>query len=432
MNMNIGSIEEDKSFQKYLSKKSISERTLKTYKVSLLYFCQANGKTFHQIVKSIRKEQRDVIENGIIIRYDPNYGLVDDYITAFVDELRSKGNTNTSIDHHLRNVKGILSALGVKLPDMPTLDDDAADWYLLSKEEIRYMISICNLHYQFMITFLACTGMRLSDALSLTIGDFMKATGEYHDITEVDEFLDKAPQDMIGFWDFYPQKTKKRKIPCKVCNTPEASNLGLLYLRQRRDSINKMNEKNGTDLALAKSDALFGSRIKNYKGFISPSSISSRLAIKNKTLIEDRKRILKSKLDDGEISEETYDELLSQTPKFHAHGLRKFFISTISSHVGDIRICALMEGHSSPLPTDKSYIKISDELVREAYFKVIPELSFENVEVDFLTSKEKVSLQEEVVRLREENRNMRHKMESYVDKAVDQKVQEKIEGWLNG
>lgn len=44
---------------------------------------------------------------------------------------------------------------------------------------------------------------------------------------------------------------------------------------------------------------------------------------------------------------------VEKIPRFHAHGLRKFFEITIAKNCGDLRLCAIMEGHTAPLSTDQ-------------------------------------------------------------------------------
>ena len=77
---------------------------------------------------------------------------------------------------------------------------------------------------------------------------------------------------------------------------------------------------------------------------------------------------------------------MEKIPKFHAHGLRKFFISTIAKNCGNLRICAIMEGHTPPIKTDSSYVDIDVQEIKEAYMAAIPDLSLENVDVKLYTS----------------------------------------------
>lgn len=63
--------------------------------------------------------------------------------------------------------------------------------------------------------------------------------------------------------------------------------------------------------------------------------------------------------------------------------------------------------------------------------RCIPDLSFENVEVRFLTSEERKSLEEQIAELTEENRSIKQNMESYVDKAVEERFNDAFDMWLN-
>ena len=63
----------------------------------------------------------------------------------------------------------------------------------------------------------------------------MDATRAYHDFVDVEDFIDNAPQDMMGFWSFEPVKTKKYDISCKTFNSPESSNLILQNLRRLKN-----------------------------------------------------------------------------------------------------------------------------------------------------------------------------------------------------
>ena len=178
-----------------------------------------------------------------------------------------------------------MNSLNIKLPKQIELEKDDEDWNVLSKEDIKYVNSISQLHHQALITFMAHTGIRTGDVINqFTIESFMKATYKYHGCTELDDFLENAPDDMIGFWEFIPKKTKKHKVQCKVYNTAESSNLILRSLHLRKQSIQRINEKNKTDLHLEKSDALFTSRNKNFKGKLTENAVTNLCHRRNKEL----------------------------------------------------------------------------------------------------------------------------------------------------
>ena len=65
----------------------------------------------------------------------------------------------------------------------------------------------------------------------LKTGDASLYEKEYWDKV-VDDFIDNAPDDMIGFWDLIPHKESKNDIRCKTFNSGESSNLILQNLRR--------------------------------------------------------------------------------------------------------------------------------------------------------------------------------------------------------
>ena len=113
------------------------------------------------------------------------------------------------------------------------------------------------------------------------------------------------------------------------------------------------------------------------------------------------------KYDEGIISKDTLEEQLDEIPLFHAHGLRKFFITTLSRKRVDIRASALLEGHS-PVMQDKSYVDSDelDDLLWEEYNRVIPALSFLKDEEDFELGKMNHDLQIENAQLKQQKEQL--------------------------
>lgn len=400
---------ESKSWQKYVKKKNITQKTLGNYVFSLLQFCKANNKPLDSMIKEMLEEQLPYIdEQGRIHEYNPEYGLIDTYINNTVTYLQTKGNSNHSIHSHMMGIRSVLTSLGVKLPAKVELERNTKEWYVLSKEDIRFVLSISALHHQALITFMAHTGIRSGDIRDFRISDFMNATYKYHHCTEIDDFLEKAPEGMIGYWQFKPQKTIKHDVECKVYNTEESSNLIMKSLRRRQASLEKINKKKGTGYKLEKNDYLFSSRNKNFKGKINESTITTLFVRRNEELFKHRERLLQQELSEGKISEETFKAKIGEIPVFHAHGLRKFFITTLASKRVNLRASAFLEGHAPFMQHDSSYVDSDnlEELIYEEYQRVIPALSFLKDEEDFELGKRNHDLQIENSQLKQENQQL--------------------------
>ena len=305
---------------------------------------------------------------------------------------------------------------------------DAKKWYLLTKEDFKYILNDSPLIHASLIKFLMSSGMRISDALNLTIGDFMKATQEYHNCVDVNDFIDNAPADMIGTWYFHPQKTRKFQIPCLTFNDPESSNFILQHLRKiKNEYIPYAKKKYGVEKVISKTDALFGSQKSMYVEPLNPNPTASQFWQKNKKLREWRILKIKEAISKGELSEEDFDKEVAKIPKFHAHACRKFFETTIAKNCGDLRICTLMEGHVSPVSTDSSYIKQDIENVRETYMSAIDDFSLEKTEVKVYTSEVRKQMEDRINNLEVENQKLKSKLDK-IDKLEE--VIENMGSWL--
>ena len=412
---------EDDYFTNFLSSKpNLTERSQKNYKRVLKKFTKSTQTPLSKIVTDCKNQQDRIIEKIIshgkdengneiiektIISFDVNSpdSLVKNYIDTHIEYCKEKGNGNVTINLEITLINAFLKHYNITLPKREHLEDDRSKWYLLTKEDFKYIINDSTLIHASLIKFLMSGGMRLSDALSLTIGDFMEATREYHDFTDVNEFIDNAPEDMIGMWYFHPNKTIKFKIPCLTFNDPESSNLILQSLRKIKNQYLPYHKKKyGVDREMSKSDALFGSQLTHFTEPLKSGPLASQFWLKNKKLREWRILKIKEAIKKGELSNEDYEKEVAKIPKFHAHACRKYFETTIAKNCGNLRICTLMEGHVSPVSTDSSYIKQDISDVKEYYLSAIDDFSLEKTEVKVYTSEIRKEMEDKINKLETE------------------------------
>ena len=403
-------VKDDAIFKDYVQKKkSLSEHSIRAYRNSLNKLCKATEETLYNIVQICKKEQKPRIEedNSITI-FSPNDfdSSINIYLGQFLEYCEAVGNKNTTINDNMRAIRTFFNFYEVKLPNWKPLDDDSEDWYLLNKEDIRFVLNDSTIVHSAIITFLLSTGMREEDACSLTVGDFMEATSSYHDYVDVEEFIDNAPNDMKGYWSFEPHKTQRYKIECKTFNSPESSNYILQSLRKiKNEYIPNKNKKDGLNLKITKKSALFGSRNRFYLDSLAPQSVTDTFTRKNVKLREWNISQIDLKIKNKDISEEDREENIKKIPKFHPHGLRKYFCTAVHKY-GDVRTCLVLEGHRSKISTDKSYVKISKDDVEKVYNKALADLSIAPTEAKIITDSEAEELREEVKSL---NRKLEEK-----------------------
>jgi len=242
----------------------------------------------------------------------------------------------------------------------------------------------------------------------------MEATSDYHNYIDVNEFIDKASDDMIGILEIYPQKTQRFNLLCITGIGPETSNLILQNLRKiKNEYFPFMNKKHDLNLKFTKDDALFGNKQSNFKGFMKVKSVSDIFSRKNKKLKQYHIKLIDDKIENKELSIEDREKEISKIPKFHAHGLRKFFQTTIARNCGNLRICTLMEGHVSPVKTDSSYIQITAEEVKEVYLSALPDLSLSNMETKVYTSDIRREMESKINDLESKNQELESKLDEY-------------------
>ena len=436
-------ITEDILFKNFLrSKPNLTEASIIHYKASLIKFYKAINEdsetiiTLEDVISNCINQQDKVIEkttskttdesgNTIIektiTQFDVNRpeSYINIYINAFVTYCNKTGIKTNSMNNYLTQILAVLMFYNVKLPNIEKFSRETSKWNLLTPEDFKFIISDSTLSHAKLIKHLESTGMRLGDALRKTLGDYMEATSEYHNYTDVNEFIENAPQDMIATWVFYPEKTKKFRIPCVTFSDPETNNLILQDLRKiKNEYLPRLNKEKGLNLKLTKDDALFASRKDNYKGHLAPRSVSDMFYKKNKKLRNHHISMIDEKIEKGELSIEDRDNEISKIPKFHAHGCRKYFISTISKNCGDLRLCALMEGHTSPVSTDSSYVKHDIKDVKEAYMSAIEDLSLENAEAKVYTSEIRKEMEAKLVELENKNRVLESENENLKEQHV--------------
>ncbi|MBQ7927760.1 MAG: tyrosine-type recombinase/integrase [Methanobrevibacter sp.] len=439
-------VTEDIFYNNFISSKhNITDKSKYNYEKILTKFATSANTTLEKIISDCKTQQDRVIEKIIqhgtdengnqiiekqLIQFDVNSpdSKIKLYLDNYVTYCKNKGNSNTTINQNLTLINTFLKYYNITLPNRDSLKKDAKKWYLLTKEDFKYILNDSPLIHASLIKFLMSSGMRISDALNLTIGDFMKATQEYHNCVDVNDFIDNAPADMIGTWYFHPQKTRKFQIPCLTFNDPESSNFILQHLRKiKNEYIPYAKKKYGVEKVISKTDALFGSQKSMYVEPLNPNPTASQFWQKNKKLREWRILKIKEAISKGELSEEDFDKEVAKIPKFHAHACRKFFETTIAKNCGDLRICTLMEGHVSPVSTDSSYIKQDIENVRETYMSAIDDFSLEKTEVKVYTSEVRKQMEDRINNLEVENQKLKSKLDK-IDKLEE--VIENMGSWL--
>lgn len=422
-------IRDDYYVEMYFEDKDLSDETAKTYEKDLIKFCLAVNKELKNIIDDCKAQQEIETEEILSSINDDGTQVVQKRVKKFdvdgADSLilqhfkqfkkycKSRGNKNTTINSGLDTIKAVLSYFKVDLPNFSNLEDDSADWEVLTKDDFKFVLADSSLMHKSLILFMLSSGFRIYDCLNLTIGEYMEATSDFHDFVEVEDFIDNAPDDMRGYWDFEPHKTEKKHTMCKTFNSEESNRVILQNLRRiKNEYMPKKSKRIKKELKLTKSDSLFGSKQGYYTKSPSVQSISTMFGHKNKKLYAWHINKINQDIKDGKISAEDYDKKIKLIPKFHAHACRKYFCTIVERHTSNERRYRLMEGHAPKNKLDKSYIDISKKEIAEIYDEAVDDLSvYYTDEKELEKIREEMKEQTEIHKQEIESINAKHEQE---------------------
>ena len=136
----------------------------------------------------------------------------------------------STVETAISAVRAVYSSLGhnLQLPKRKHISIPVSPNSRLTHRKIQKALRLCNKKYVALVVLMASTGMRIGDAIRLTITDWLHAINQnnLHEALQNDESI-------IGYFEFYPMKTKKSNILCQTFNTPESNEYIKEYLKER-------------------------------------------------------------------------------------------------------------------------------------------------------------------------------------------------------
>jgi len=174
--------------------RTVSDKSQKQYLYALKYFCEFCRKTPKQLILERDKEIRNS---------DPNNRTgIRDLILDFRKYLEKEGYAPKSINCWDGAIRGFFTAVLGKA-GMINVKNYSESQVAKRKdlvpilEEVKKMLDVSNLEEKFRIIFIAQTGMRISDALKLKVGDVQREL-ELGKIPLAITFVPKKDSELIG------------------------------------------------------------------------------------------------------------------------------------------------------------------------------------------------------------------------------------------
>ena len=213
-------------FLGFCTNRNIKDSTIKSYRSAILKY-----ESFHE------RPMDDLIDEAIIdeesavpLKNRRIKKRLLDFRAFLLDSDLSIGTVRT----YLSRIKTFYRHFEVELPYLNdiSLDEEYLSSYgdLPSKKDIWRACEISSIAFRAVILFISSSGCAKAETLSLTVGDFIKATEDYHDggiLHSLENRRDVVPT-------FYLKRIKTNKFYHTFCS-PEASHCIVEYLLSREN-----------------------------------------------------------------------------------------------------------------------------------------------------------------------------------------------------
>ncbi|RJS48482.1 MAG: hypothetical protein CIT03_07845 [Methanobacterium sp.] len=355
----------------WVLRKDLEKSTLKAYLNCLRNFCKVIGKTPDELILEADAEE----EKGIKLR-DRKINL---YFLKFKRKLENDGKANGTIKLNIYALKSFYSSLDIQVPNFKTPRGDISleknYGKLISQFELQTLINIAASRERALIYIMALSGMAQAEARRLTIRQFMDAVGEVIDkeINSMEELFaeEKKLEEHILTIHLVRKKVNYRYI---TFIPPEASMQIISYLKERMYGRNQ------------------NIRITDYESPIFVKINGEH--IDRDCIVTNFRRI---GLEAG------FKKKKGAYSFWRAHGLRKYFISTIMNKLGDKVLADFLAGHKIS-DVDRAYWYMDPEDLKKRYLKALPYLSIDQVKVKTIGD-ENYKMVEKMHKAQEEMKN---------------------------
>ena len=215
--------------KRFCSNRNIKYSTLKSYRSAI-----AKYEFFHDMDMGSLMDEAIVEEDeGISLKNRKIKGRLLDFRSFLLDS----GLSISTVRTYFSRIKTFYRHFEIELPylnDIKFDEEYLSSYYdLPTRGDIRKVCSISSNAFRALVLFISSSGCAKAETLSITVGDFVKATHDYHDGGSIDDVLNC----LIGRRDivpaFYLKRIKTNKFYYAFCS-PEASHHIVKYLISRK------------------------------------------------------------------------------------------------------------------------------------------------------------------------------------------------------
>lgn len=180
-------MEESHYFEQFVAERNLSKATVKQYRVTLKQYCEFQGLSLDELIDEADLEE----EKGVRMKKRTLKTRLVNFRCYIVE--RDSKNT---IVNKLNQVKALYKHFEIEVPQLPYMSDKnirkskpIAFDDIPTKTIIREALDFSSLLMRSFILLQTSSGMGKAEVLSLTVGQFLEATGKYDPNKSIHEML---------------------------------------------------------------------------------------------------------------------------------------------------------------------------------------------------------------------------------------------------
>ena len=220
----------------FMKVRNIQPQTIYNYRQSIKNYTTSQGLSLKQLLEEAEREEEERIrlKNRTLKKRLINHR---NYL------INEKGCSSSTIQKQMGQLKTIYHHFEIEIPKLPKFNDrnvkQTEEIYyddLPTKDIIKEAIRVSNPLMTAIILFICSSGCARKEVTNLKIGDFITATQEWHNCTDIYDVITelKKQEDIVPIFKLKRQKTNK--FYYTFCS-PEAVTSILSYLETRTDHM---------------------------------------------------------------------------------------------------------------------------------------------------------------------------------------------------
>ena len=217
-------------FTRFCRERNIKQHTINGYRSAINQYMSFCGIPIDELINEAINEE----DNRVSLKNRKLKSRLIDFRSFLLDSNLSQTTSKIYFAH----IKTLYRHFEVEIPYLPSVKYDVGyetNYFdIPTKDHIAQALDVVHIDLKAVILFMSSSGTAKAETLSLTVGDFINATMEYHDGGSLDDVLNllASRDDVVPT--FYLRRIKTGKYYYTFCS-PEASFYIVKYLKTRKN-----------------------------------------------------------------------------------------------------------------------------------------------------------------------------------------------------